>query len=70
MISSEKTMFNNSKFQLSYNTLSNEEIIDIDVGALSDKGFIFLWVINSQLEFGFECLKKWGYTYVDRVRAF
>eukprot|EP01090_Pellita_catalonica_P007570 TRINITY_DN1815_c0_g1_i2.p1 TRINITY_DN1815_c0_g1~~TRINITY_DN1815_c0_g1_i2.p1 ORF type:complete len:318 (+),score=43.10 TRINITY_DN1815_c0_g1_i2:1-954(+) len=50
-----------------YNTLSNEEIIDLDVGALSDAGFCFLWVINSQFEFGFECLRKWGYTYVDSV---
>jgi mRNA (2'-O-methyladenosine-N6-)-methyltransferase len=47
--------------------MSNDEIIDIDVGCLSDKGFIFLWVINSQIEFGFKCLQKWGYTYVDRV---
>lgn len=47
--------------------MSNDEIIDIDVGCLSDKGFIFLWVINSQIEFGFKCLEKWGYTYVDRV---
>jgi N6-adenosine-specific RNA methylase IME4 len=39
------------------------------VGCLSDKGFIFLWVINSQIEFGFKCLQKWGYTYVDRVRV-
>lgn len=56
------------KWVLSYGTLSNDEIIDIDVGCLSDKGFIFLWVINSQIEFGFKCLQKWGYTYVDRVR--
>jgi N6-adenosine-specific RNA methylase IME4 len=56
------------KWGLSYGTMSNDEIIDIDVGCLSDKGFIFLWVINSQIEFGFKCLQKWGYTYVDRVR--
>ena len=35
--------------------------------SLSDKGFCFLWVINSQLQFGFECLNRWGYTYADRV---
>lgn len=67
LISNEKTMFNNSKWGLSYGTMSNDEIIDIDVGCLSDKGFIFLWVINSQIEFGFKCLQKWGYTYVDRI---
>jgi N6-adenosine-specific RNA methylase IME4 len=43
--------------------------MDLDVGFLSDRGFIFLWCINSQLQAGFECLNKWGYTYVDRVRV-
>lgn len=37
--------------------------------SLCDKGFLFLWVINSQLQLGLECLKKWGYTYTDRVRG-
>ena len=63
-------MFTNSFFSLEYNTLSNEEIIDIDVGCLSSAGFCFLWIINSQIPFGFECLNKWGYTYVDKVRKF
>lgn len=54
-------------FSLEYNTLSVEEIMDIDVGVLSDRGFIFLWTINSQLQAAFECLNKWGYTYLDRV---
>jgi len=65
--SDEKTMFNNSHFTLEYNTLSVEEIMDIDVGVLSDRGFIFLWTINSQLQAAFECLNKWGYTYLDRI---
>jgi len=42
--------------------------MDIDVGVLSDRGFILLWAINSQLQNAFACLNKWGYTYVDRVR--
>eukprot|EP01103_Thecamoeba_quadrilineata_P016776 TRINITY_DN5712_c0_g1_i2.p1 TRINITY_DN5712_c0_g1~~TRINITY_DN5712_c0_g1_i2.p1 ORF type:complete len:389 (-),score=44.69 TRINITY_DN5712_c0_g1_i2:129-1295(-) len=48
-------------------TLSNQEIIDIDVGCLSDSGFIFVWVINSQMQFSFECLNRWGYKYVDQI---
>jgi mRNA (2'-O-methyladenosine-N6-)-methyltransferase len=52
---------------LDYGTLGNEEIRDMDIGSLSDRGFCFLWVINSQLQFGLECLNHWGYTYVDRV---
>lgn len=66
-VSDEKTMFTNNKFFLNYNTLSNEEIIDIDVGVLSDSGLIFLWTINSQMEFAFDCLERWGYKYLDRI---
>lgn len=54
---------------LGYNTLADAEILDIDVNSLSNCGFCFLWVINSKLQFGFECLNKWGYTYVDKVIA-
>ena len=67
---SDRTMFTNSKFSLEYNTLSNEEIIDIDVGSLSSSGFCFLWVINSLIPFGFECLNRWGYTFVDKVEKY
>ena len=66
-VSDEKTMFNNNRFTLQYNTMSNEEIMDLEVGKLSDRGFIFLWTINSQLQTAFECLNRWGYTYVDRI---
>lgn len=66
-VSDEKTMFNNNKFYLQYNTLSNREIIDIDIGILSDYGCCFLWAINSQLPLALDCLKRWGYRYVDRI---
>lgn len=64
---SERTMFNNCTFALPYNTLTNEEIIDMDVGALSKKGFLFLWTIKSQMEFAFACMNAWGYNYVDMI---
>lgn len=54
-------------FKLNYNTLSNEEILDIDIDILSDSGFCFLWVLNSNLQFGLQCLNKWGYKYIDRI---
>lgn len=50
-----------------YNTMSNEELLSMDVGSLSDRGFIFLWAISSQLQTAFECLTRWGYNYVDRI---
>jgi mRNA (2'-O-methyladenosine-N6-)-methyltransferase len=66
-VSDEKTIFNNNRFTMQYNTMSNEEIMDLDVGNLSERGFIFLWTINSQLQTAFECLNRWGYTFVDRI---
>jgi N6-adenosine-specific RNA methylase IME4 len=63
----ESNMFSNTQFKLNYNTLSNEEIIDLNVECLSESGFCFLWVTNAQLQFGLTCLNKWGYTYVDKI---
>lgn len=63
----QRSMFTNSKFALNYNTLSDNEIFDLDIKSLSSSGLIFLWVINSQLQLGMDCLKKWGYKYVNRV---
>eukprot|EP01091_Cochliopodium_minus_P009283 TRINITY_DN2252_c0_g1_i4.p1 TRINITY_DN2252_c0_g1~~TRINITY_DN2252_c0_g1_i4.p1 ORF type:complete len:1189 (+),score=400.35 TRINITY_DN2252_c0_g1_i4:141-3569(+) len=63
----ERTMFANCTFSLPYHTLTNAEIMDIDVGSLSKKGFIFLWTIKSQMEFAFACMNAWGYTYVDMI---
>ena len=40
-------MFTNSKFQLDYNTMSNQEIMDIKIEKLSKKGFLFLWILNT-----------------------
>jgi mRNA (2'-O-methyladenosine-N6-)-methyltransferase len=37
----------------------------IRVDLLSKKGFCFLWVLNSIMDIGFQCLNKWGYEYVE-----
>jgi N6-adenosine-specific RNA methylase IME4 len=29
--------------------------------------FCFLWVLNSTLQFGLQCLNKWGYSFVDKI---
>eukprot|EP00871_Galdieria_phlegrea_P001917 jgi/Galph1/2726/GphlegSOOS_G1420.1 len=62
------TMFSNSRWQaMKYRTLSFQDIRDMDIGCLSDEGFIFLWVVKSQIAAGLECLSKWGYDYVDTI---
>jgi mRNA (2'-O-methyladenosine-N6-)-methyltransferase len=58
-------MFTNSKFSLEYNTMSNQEIMDIKVEKLSKKGFLFLWILNTQLNIAYEMANKWGYEIVD-----
>lgn len=54
---------------MQYNTLSNEEIWDIDVGSLSNTGFLFLWVLNSNLQFALQLMNNWGYTFVTEHSA-
>lgn len=60
-------MFSNNKFQLEYDTLSNQEIMDIPIGKLSKKGFCFLWVLSGNMQAGYECLNKWGYECIDHL---
>lgn len=43
-------MFSNCKFSLEYNTMANSEIGRIPLHLLSDEGFIFVWILNSQLD--------------------
>lgn len=58
-------MFSNNKFNLEYCTMSNQEIINIPVEHLATKGFCFLWILNSQMNVGYECMNKWGYEVID-----
>jgi mRNA m6A methyltransferase catalytic subunit len=34
---------------------------------LSNSGFCFLWILNSQMEIGYSCMNKWGYEVVDHI---
>src|SRR3989338_9337891 len=63
----EAMMFSNTNFKLNYNTLSYEEIMDINVGSLCDQGFCFMWVLNSSLQFGLNLLNHWGFQYIDKI---
>ncbi|KAL4507171.1 hypothetical protein ABPG72_001964 [Tetrahymena utriculariae] len=60
-------MFSNSKFSLDYDTMSNKEIMDIPVEKLSNKGFLFLWILNTQMNTAIQMMQKWGYNLVDKI---
>ncbi|EGR29984.1 methyltransferase like 3, putative [Ichthyophthirius multifiliis] len=60
-------MFSNSKFSLEYNTMSNKDIIDINIETLSKKGFLFLWILNTQMDIACQMMQKWGYEVVDKL---
>lgn len=47
--------------------MSNSEIMNLQVEKLSEKGFCFLWVLNSQVDVGYKCLNKWGYEVCDQI---
>lgn len=49
------------------NTLTNQEILNIPIEKLSKGGFCFLWILNHNVNPGYECLNKWGYDIVDRL---
>ena len=60
-------MFSNSKFSLEYDTMSNQEIMDLKIESLSRNGFLFLWILNTQMNIAYETMNKWGYEVVDQI---
>ena len=60
-------MFANNRFCLEYDTMSNEQIASLNIGSLSEKGFMFLWILGNQIKMACEMLAKWGYDLVDLI---
>lgn len=60
-------MFSNSKFNLDYETMSNQEIMNLRIEKLSKKGFCFLWILSNQINTAYEMMAKWGYEVVDQI---
>lgn len=60
-------MFSNCRFSLEYNTMANSEIGRIPLHLLAGEGFIFLWILNSQLDASIEIMEGWGYELVEEV---
>jgi mRNA (2'-O-methyladenosine-N6-)-methyltransferase len=60
-------MFANNKFCLEYDTMSNDQIAMLNIKCLSEKGFIFLWILGNQINMACEMMNKWGYDLVDLI---
>ena len=44
-----------------------QDIMNLRIETLSNNGFIFLWILNKYMNFGYDCLQKWGYEVVDQI---
>ena len=52
---------------ISYDTLSDKEILGIPLNKLQTDGFIFIWVINAKYRFALQLMEHFGYKMVDEV---
>jgi N6-adenosine-specific RNA methylase IME4 len=47
-----------------YNTMTNQDIMDLPLNKLSEKNcLLFIWITNPLLDIGFEVIKAWGFTF-------
>jgi len=53
--------------ELPYGTMKDDEMKNLNIAALQDSGYIFLWVTGRAMELGRECLEIWGYERVDEL---
>lgn len=53
--------------ELPYGTMGDDEMRQLNIPALQDEGYIFLWVTGRAMELGRECLMLWGYERVDEL---
>lgn len=47
--------------------MSTNEIGRLPLHLISNEGFIFLWILNSQLDTSVEIMQLWGYELVDEI---
>ena len=47
--------------------MSNHEIKQLPLHLISDEGFIFLWILNTQLNSSLEIMQSWGYELVEEL---
>jgi len=49
---------------LRYKLMTDNELLNLPISELADNNCaLFLWVVNSRIDFGIEVLKKWGFDY-------
>lgn len=53
--------------KITYDTLRDREIQSMNINCLQDEGFIFIWTVNSKLQFSISLLAEWGYRYFDQI---
>lgn len=53
--------------QLSYDQLESKTIAQMPLHYVQDNGFMFMWVVASQLMNGISMMKKWGYKIVNTI---
>ena len=44
--------------------MSNHEIKKLPLHLITDEGFVFLWILNTQLNSSLEIMQSWGYELV------
>jgi len=50
--------------ELRYHLMTDDELLSVPVKELTgDNCALFLWVVNSKIDFGIEVLKHWGFSY-------
>ena len=47
--------------------MGDDEIRQLNIPALQEDGYFFLWVTGRAMELGRECLTLWGYERVDEL---
>jgi len=52
---------------IAYDTLKDKEIKALNIPCLQDVGFLFIWTVNSKLQFSLLLLEEWGYRYCDQI---
>lgn len=57
----------NSQSSTAEPSITDNEILGLDVGSLQEEGVLFLWVTGRVLDLGRRCLQQWGYGHIEEL---